>query len=271
VFAADRETGEFGGIERSWRIVRPGTPGPHPVIVALHGFADDVENFASATNIEAVGLARGFAVVIPEGTGERRSWNAGFCCGTALRQDVDDVGFILELVARIDGIDPNRVFLAGMSNGAILAYRIAAEEPERIAGVVAVAGAIGGTGRDGTPAWSIPSPRFAVPVMIVHGRADPYVLYEGGVSSVLGLPGRHNASVEEAIDFWTRVNDCAHRVILRDRMKPNFSVTRGRQCAATVVAWSLDGVGHVWPAEIDGRPFTQMVVDFFAELPPRAR
>ena len=102
-------------------------------------------------------------------------------------------------------------------------------------------------------------------------RADPYVLYEGGVSSVLGLPGRHNASVEEAIDFWTRVNDCAHRVILRDRMKPNFIVTRGRQCAATVVAWSLDAVGHVWPAEIDGRPFTQMVVDFFAELPPRAR
>ena len=269
--ATERETAEFNGIERSWRIERPATPGPHPLLVALHGIGDDIDNFAKATKLGESGLARGFAVVFPEGSGERRGWNAGFCCGTALRQDIDDVGFILELVERIDGIDPNRVFLAGMSNGAMLAYRIAAEQPERIAGMVAVAGAIGGTGRDGTPAYSIPLPRFAVPVMIVHGRADPFVLHEGGVSAVLGIPGRHNASVEEAIDFWTRVNDCAHRVIIRDRMKPTLTLSRGRQCAATVVAWSLDGFGHAWPAEIDGRPFTQMVVDFFAELPPRAR
>ena len=59
----------------------------------------------------------GFVVVYPNGSGLLRArlltWNAGGCCGYAMRADVDDVGFVRalldDLAARV-AFDRRRVY-----------------------------------------------------------------------------------------------------------------------------------------------------------------
>jgi polyhydroxybutyrate depolymerase len=56
---------------------------------------------------------------------------------------VDDVAFLDALLDDLAGayrVDPRRVFATGMSNGAMMAYRLASELSERIAAVAPVAG-----------------------------------------------------------------------------------------------------------------------------------
>jgi polyhydroxybutyrate depolymerase len=257
-----------GGAERYYRLHLPPGEGDPPLVVVLHGIGDDVEHFAAETGFDEVADRNGFAVLYLEGAGSGHGWNAGFCCGSAARDGVDDVAFVLALVAAIDGVDHRRVFLAGMSNGGMLAYRIAAEHPERIAGFAAGAAAIGGTGRDGTPRYSIPLPSLPVPAMIVHGMKDPYVLYAGGVSSMLHIPGRRNASVAEALALWARVTRCRDAG-MPTAAAPGLSVTQGTECAAQTVLWSYAEGGHEWFDRLGEESLAEAIWRFFAAQKPR--
>jgi polyhydroxybutyrate depolymerase len=74
-------------------------------------------------------------VAFPEGSGRSLlSWTAGDCCGEAREHGVDDVGFVVAVlgdVARHWPLDRTRVYVTGHSNGAMMAYRVAAEVSER--------------------------------------------------------------------------------------------------------------------------------------------
>lgn len=79
----------------------------------------------------------GFIAVYPNGTGSgfRYFWNGGDCCGSAVQEQVDDVAFIralLDNLAHKYRVDPSRIVVTGLSNGAIMAYRLASELSDRI-------------------------------------------------------------------------------------------------------------------------------------------
>src|SRR5207244_2426435 len=75
----------------------------------------------------------GAIVVFPNGTtrfdsGRLATWNAGDCCAGAVKRGADDVGFIRAVVADVQkrwSVDKRRVYATGMSNGAMMAYRLA--------------------------------------------------------------------------------------------------------------------------------------------------
>ena len=77
--------------------------------------------------------AEGFIVVYPDGTSRRApllTWNAGHCCGYAMEQRVDDVAFISALIEDLAArfpIDRKRIYVTGMSNGAMMAHRLGSE------------------------------------------------------------------------------------------------------------------------------------------------
>ena len=116
--------------------------------------------------------AAGFIAVYPAGTGglprTLLTWNTGTdCCGFALEQDVDDVGFLVAVVDDLDSrteVDSRRVYFTGHSNGGIMAYRIAAEAAERVAAIAPVAGAM---------MQNEFSPSRAVPLLHIHSVDDP--------------------------------------------------------------------------------------------------
>lgn len=197
-----------GGVEREvWVHVPAGlAAGPlRPLVIAFHGGGSHARAMADRTGLRRAADAHGFVVAFPEGSGRLarvRTWNAGECCGYAVEQGVDDVGFALAaidaLVAR-HAVDPRRVYLTGMSNGAMLAYRVALERPERIAAIAPVAGAMA------------PDPalvRVPVPVLHIYGTDDRHAPFEGGVGSA-SIEGGVRRSVPGTLAAWARAHGAA--------------------------------------------------------------
>lgn len=167
----------------------------------------------------------------------RRTWNAGACCGRAAKENVDDLAFLSrvidEAVARYSG-DPNRVYITGISNGAMMAYRMACEKPSKVAAIAPVAGTL-----------AIPAcPNGgAVPVLHIHGGADSNVPLQGGEGrrSIAGVKHR---SVGESINMITSSRGCeSAEQEAGDREVFRYRCERG----APVELWVIKGGQHVWP------------------------
>ncbi|NQW46779.1 MAG: polyhydroxybutyrate depolymerase, partial [Planctomycetes bacterium] len=111
----------------------PPPPAGWPLVLAFHGGQSHPEMMRRFCGLDEWAAAGRAVVVFPGGTGAREgllTWNGGNCCGDARADDSDDVGFVRALVADLDQrlpIDLRRVHAAGMSNGAMMAYRVAAE------------------------------------------------------------------------------------------------------------------------------------------------
>ncbi len=273
-----------GGIERHYLLHLPAgwhaAAAPLPLVIVLHGAAGDARSTADMTGFSPLADRARFIAVYPEGTSigvdpPRQTWNAGFCCGAAVRNQVDDLGFLNALIDRLTTefpIDRRRIYLTGLSNGAMLAYRFAAQYPDRIAAIAPVAGTIGGTAGLGQPPIAIARPARPVPVLIIHGMMDGYVLYRGGVSPNVANPGRFNVSVDDAVRFWTAADGCGVRSI-RDATADGRVIFQDyEECRdrAEVRLVALSQGPHEWPASIERpggslEPTAALIWSFFKQ------
>ena len=229
-----------------------------PVLIAFHGGGGNAEGFKAYAGLDAVADREGLIVAYPNGTGvlPRRllTWNAGECCGYAMNQRIDDVGFaiaVLEDLARRTAIDVRRVYATGHSNGAMMAYRLGAERADRIAAIAPVAG-------------SHNLARFApsrpIAVLDIHSVDDPRALYTGGLGPP--FPGTSVRSshrpVMEGLEWWRRYNGCSEQPHPLETRRGTV-VSGGANQTATLLLWDgctkggnlahwrLTGVGHGWP------------------------
>ena len=227
-------------------------------MLAFHGGGGEADGFKGYAGLDAVADREGVLVVYPNGTGvlPRRllTWNAGECCGYAMNQKVDDVGFaiaVLDDLGRRTAVDARRTYATGHSNGAMMSYRLGAERADRIAAIAPVAG-------------SYDLDRFApgrpVAVMHIHSVDDPRALYNGGLGPP--FPGSNVRSshrpVEEGLDRWRRHNGCSAQTRIVDT-RTGTAPSEGTKQTATLLAWDgctqggqvahwkLTGVGHGWP------------------------
>ena len=249
-----------GGRTRSYALhLPPGfeARGALPLLLAFHGGGGNGRGFARYAGLDALADREGFAVVYPDGTGRLPrilTWNAGRCCGYAQEKGVDDVGFATALVDRLAGelaIDRRRVWATGHSNGAMMAYRLAAEASERIAAVATVAGAMN---------LGAFAPSRPVPVLHVHSQDDPRALYAGGLGPSFPFTRTRvlHTNVEAELARWVARDACpaAPRVAER-RVAPAGRPDAGHTATklvyapcdtgAEVVLWRLTGAGHGWP------------------------
>jgi hypothetical protein len=102
-----------------------GTAGILPIWMAVHCLGCTPSTFYYLTDLAE---AYGMILVIPEGLG--RSFNAGRCCGYALHRNVNDVGFLENIMTTLEGRYPEtvrRTFSYGMgwSNGGYLVTKAA--------------------------------------------------------------------------------------------------------------------------------------------------
>lgn len=231
--------------------------GPVPLMVALHGGGGHAAQFQRENGMDAAADRHGFLVAYPDGTGPLSgrllTWNAGeHCCGWALAHRIDDVGFLAAMLQDLKqrtGIDPKRVYVTGHSNGAIMAYRFAAERAELVTAVIPVAGAmdVGGF-----------KPSRPVAVLHIHSVDDPRALYAGGLGPP--FPGtqqrvQHQAAMA-GIEQWARFNGCRLPPVEREARQGSGrdqgqSTTRlvyeGCGAGGAVEHLRLRGVGHGWP------------------------
>lgn len=153
----------------------------HPtgaVIVALHAAARSPEDMRTTSGLSPRALAQGYAVIYPQATGgpDHAAWNGFYCCGRAQMTQVNDMGFldkvIADAVARFR-LDPARVYLTGMSNGAVMAETYAIRRAHRVKAVAGVAGTVD----------LARSPAKAVPLLHIHGTKDKMVPYSTGIGT----------------------------------------------------------------------------------------
>ncbi len=275
-----------GGRERTWILhAPPGYDGsrPVPLVLVLHGGFGSGDQASRHYGWREKADAEGFLVAFPDGVGRIRTWNAGHCCGAAMREEVDDVGFVRALVATLGAelsVDPDRVYATGMSNGAMLAHRLGAELSGTLAAIVPVAGTVGGRARARSPVVLPPAPARPLPVMIVHGRGDRHVLYDGGPPEIGAATQRVDLSVADSAAFWCRANGCSEeseREVLAGGkvVRETWSGPDG----ADVVVITVEDQGHAWPGGLRGSVFldapstalsaTDAIWSFFAAHPRR--
>jgi len=245
---------ELASGSRTFRIHVP--PGyepntPLPVVLMFHGGGGSGRQLQEASaEMDPIADREGFVTVYPDGTGALRTWNGGGCCGAAVTQNTDDVGFVSALLDHIEAslcVDRNRVFASGMSNGAILSHRLGCELAERLAAIAPVAG---------TDLTSSCRPTRPIPVMHTHGTADGHVPWAGG-EGCGPTTDVDFTSVPETLERWRARNGCsmATRVTFT---QGNGSCETYEGCAAgaDVILCSIDGGGHSWPG---GKPPADVV------------
>jgi polyhydroxybutyrate depolymerase len=256
---------EFDGLQRHYRVYVPHTlpAGPAELVVMLHGGFGSAEQAEKAYGWDAQAERDGFVVVYPDGVG--RAWNAGGCCGTAMKRDVDDVGFIRAVVAEVGArldIDPGRVFGAGMSNGAIMAYRVACETR-----LFAAIGAVSGTM---LVACDAPGP---VSVLEIHGARDGSIPPDGspggGTQHIDGPP------LADVMAYWRGVDGCGAAGEEQYGGDPRVTIAAATGCTAGTAVEYLEiaDAGHQWPGsrsselrdELGGDPPSRLL-DATAEL-----
>lgn len=251
----------FGGKNREYIVHVPGgAPTALPLLLAFHGGGGEAEGFQKYAGLDAVSDREKFLVVYPYGTGvlPRRllTWNAGECCAQAMNNKVDDVGFamaVIDDVIRQTPVDTKRIYATGHSNGAMMAYRLAAEHAERIAAIAPVSGA-----------YNLEkfAPSRPVAVLDMHSVDDPRALYNGGMGPA--FPGTNSTSshraVMDGIHRWTRNNKCTgDSTVAETRTGKAGSVNVGQTATllvwkgcppgGEVAHWKLTGVGHGWPGD----------------------
>jgi polyhydroxybutyrate depolymerase len=245
---------QHGGVERSYIVHVPAQlKKPAPVILAFHGGGGNARGQQEYSRLDALADREGFVTVYPNGTGRMKdrllTWNAGTCCGSASAQNVDDVGFVAalldDLASRI-AIDPKRVYATGMSNGAMMAHRVAAELPDRIAAIAPVAGEMTFTG----------AIKHAVPVLDIHSVDDPRALYAGGLGPPFPMTNNRvmHPAVSETLARWSAANGCKGEPRAAESRKgsgPTAAHTATllvySGCSVPLEHWKLTGAGHVWP------------------------
>jgi polyhydroxybutyrate depolymerase len=248
------------GLKRMFRVYIPpllsGKSGL-PLVIALHGGGSNGKAMEKFSRLSETARKDGFIAVYPDGTGRIKrmlTWNAGSCCGYAAEKNVDDVAFIRFLIGfmiREYRVDSSRIFLTGMSNGAMMAYRLAAEIPERIAAIAPVSGTCAGN-----PEVELPP----MPVMHFHGTEDAYAPWAGGRGS-RSLQRIDHAPVEGILIRWINANKAkpvpATR-ILPDRFNDGTRVIRCAYAAPDdserVVLYKIVGGGHTWPGQTGLHP-----------------
>ncbi len=232
------ETIMHDGVERTYNVhIPPNFDASQnlPLVLNFHGLGSNAFQQEFYSQFNAVSDTANMIVCYPEGINNQ--WNTGFGTNT------DDVGFthvMLDALIENYGVDQNRVYSTGMSNGGYMSYKLACEMTDRIAAIASVTGSM--TSLENTSCDA----SQPIPVMQIHGTADPTVPFEG---SMFGL------SIDDLVTYWANHNNCELDAITED--VPDINTDDGSTATRTdyldcdggtqVVYYLVDGGEHTWP------------------------
>lgn len=244
---------EVDGMSRSFLVHLPDDYYEHdvsrPLVIGLHGAGGSAIQFEEDYDLHETVNQHGGIAVFPEGVPSNgklnlRFWNAGNCCHDAMDRNIDDVAFIRELIEHLTKdlrIDKDRVYVTGMSNGGMLAYRLACEIPEYITAVAVVSGAL---------MTESCTPNKPVPILHIHSEKDLKVPMRGGK----GLGGYHFTPTKFAFDTWASANQCDSTVSRIDHKSYYEIRAEGCMEGYSVALYVTQDGGHSWPGARKARP-----------------
>jgi phospholipase/carboxylesterase len=188
----------------------PSGDGPHPTIVALHGWGasamDLIPLAAHLANGQCLMLCPQGRVDVPLGPTVGYGWFP-LTMGAppepaALQQAIDDVRRFVDAAAHRYPIATDELVLLGFSQGGVVAYALALAEPQRFAALIALS------------SWLPPSLAKAnaagaherLATLVHHGTGDELVPVERGRASVETLRGLRVPVTYREFDMGHEIN-----------------------------------------------------------------
>ena len=224
-----------------------------PAVMILHGAGGNGRHYLDKAGWANKAGEVGFIAIAPDGLPVRPNspesfnsnpcvWNSGQLLPRSPRARIDDLVFIRALIEEIErraNLDTNRLYLAGHSNGAGMAYRLAAEMPERFAAVAPVA----------SQCWVLnPQPKKPLPTLFIIGTDDPLVPFNGGESTLPWGGKRYTPPVEGSLEKWARAIHCSTQpVAVTETNTVRVVEYRPETGGALFRACFIEGHGHQWP------------------------
>ena len=245
---------QSGGYTRTYIVHLPPASAmlhPAPLMIALHGRLGTGTGQGRLTHFDQLADSYGFIVVYPDGY--QRSWADGRGVTPADKASIDDVAFISALIDQLSSqysIDQTRIYAAGMSNGGYMTQRLACDLTKRFAAVAVVAANFSAN------LASHCAPTRPLPIMIIHGMADPLVLAAGGTEE-----GASVLSTQASVQKWASLDGCSSTPALSnlpDTVNDGTHIQRyvyqPCQNKAEVIFYNVQGGGHTWPGGLQYLP-----------------
>ena len=252
-----------------------------PLVVMLHGCTQNPDDFAAGTGMNALACEQGFFVLYPE---QSRKANPQGCWSWFKHNhqrrgsgEPEAIASMTRAVMKQHGIDPRRVYVAGLSAGGAMAVVMAAEYPELYAAAGIHSGLPAGAARDVAGALAAmrsgeaplaggaqfdARAAVSVPTIVFHGDLDRTVHPRNGervIAAALGASGvaRPEQGVSPRGRRFTR------------------TMHHGEDGEALAEHWLVHGAGHAWSGghaqgsytDPNGPDATQEMVRFFFEHP----
>ncbi|MDB6040085.1 MAG: hypothetical protein JWM99_3926 [Verrucomicrobiales bacterium] len=226
---------------------------PLPLVILLHGYTRTGVYTENYLRFQPLAETRSFLYCYPESLTDRAGnpfWNSSDACCDFWSTRVDDAGYLRALIQEIGrqfAVDRKRVFLVGWSNGGFMAYGMACQSADLIAGIASLAGT---TLMDSSRC----EPSQPVNILHIHGTLDSTVPYTGGVltgfpANVPPFPG-----ASQTIRIWAGYNRSTGLVtdavpsldLTTDVPGLDTVVTRYTNCppGGAVELWTINGGGH---------------------------
>jgi polyhydroxybutyrate depolymerase len=258
------ESVTVGGMKRAYILRVPkayDATKPLPLVVLLHGWTSNATTMEQVTKFAAKSEGEGFILATPEGLGERQGWNVGWIDLSFKGQD--DVAFLTSLLDNVEkevGVDPQRIYVAGHSNGAFLANLVGARLSKRIAAFASVAGTIGMPAAKGQAQKLIPTPASPLSVLLIHGKKDAMVAYATSAQALLVGFG-----AQDSAKWWARnIGASGEPTLNGDGDVVTETYKNGRDNTEVELVSIANG-SHNWPSIA-----TDLIWDFFKAHPKKS-
>ncbi len=232
---------EVDGDTRYYRLHVPSDLGTHssvPLLLALHQFSDTARGMEKLTRFNELADAEKFIVVYPQG--KWRMWKTDPLPN-------DDTRFLEVLIDDLLSkypINPHKIFATGASAGGMMIQAFACYS-ELFAGIAPVMGSMTRNYAEER------KPKKNIPVLIMHGTADPVVPYDGGETNA--GPGRRPVflSAEENTEWWAKQYGCGSETVMLQlpdtKTDDSFSTeVINYNCDPPVFLYKIVGGGHTW-------------------------
>jgi poly(hydroxyalkanoate) depolymerase family esterase len=258
-------TGMASGVggARRYRLFTPSGLQSHesmPLVVMLHGCAQDAEDLAASSQMNRLAQRERFLVLYPEQdrlANMQNCWNWYDTRSGRAQREADSIALAVNHVCQTHAVDPSCVALVGLSAGAGMAGLLAVRQPERFEAVVMHSGVGPGLARSSASALAAMGGRsLAVPLaaleaglhlpalLVIQGSADPIVAPSNGAHVAQLWADREGARAGKP------------RTLQRGKRYPALVTdyrNRGRLVATLCL---VQGLGHAWSGGAPGLAYS---------------